>query len=437
MTKMSKTRFEKKAVEKLFRKSESRIKSLKISVAMMVGNESKNIARILRSLVNDFEEIVLTHTVPIEEDDGTRGIVKRVQEHHNCLKTFELPEEGEFFVNTAFGKKIHFSNIRNFSISQATGDWILIADSDEKFLWNDSDINDLKKFIVTEAERRLDKKTYNSIAVPLYDIAGNRTQMQFNSVRLFRKGSVIYEGRVHNRPVSDGDAVFCPNIYFFHYGYDLSPDERKKKEERTCGLLEEEIKEDPENTRAMYFLLQSYAWHGRKSDAINIGKDYLERRERMLKEKGDKGFNNGAFYTMARLLINKATEEKNNKFLDEAKELIDEGLKVMPKSLDLLQCMTEFGAVANNAPYVQAGARGFMRNYESFDAVEQGEQFVHTYNADAYVYCAYQLSRLQIRESAVLLKRIGSMIGGVDQSFAAGIKTSINTDLEEVSKCKI
>lgn len=438
MSKSSTARKERKAKAKALKKNRKKLENMTISIAMMVKNEEKHLRRCLSSVIDHFDEIRVVDT---GSTDATLEILKEFEEEYANFGFDELKDIVEdpdaYFVDTEYGKKFDFSMGRNLSISRCTGDWIFILDADEKVIFNQSEIDDVKRFIATECYNG--KARYDAVAFPLYDIhgGGSAIQMQFNTVRIFKKGSVRYEGRVHNRPIIGTDSVFCPELYIFHYGYDMSDEERKAKEERTVGLLEADLREDPKNTRAMYFLLQSYAWHKRYEEAIEVGLKYvgLKNEPGYFDGRKDK-FNKGCYYPLIRLLIRKGAEEKNADAFKMVRELIDEANKELPGNLDILQSMVEYGATVGDASYIQAGARGYMTQYEKFDAISEGENFVHTYSPDAYVFCAYHLARYQLRESALLLQRIKPMLGACVPAYAKNIANNINQDLEEVFKCK-
>jgi len=436
MAKMSQARKQKKLKEKQINKKQVRIDKIKISVAMMVKNEEHNIIRCLRSLVKLFDhQIVIVDT---GSTDKTIEMIQKVAEHHPQIDLYHLKDlwltPEEYFEETEFGKELNFSKTRNLTIDLCICDWLIVIDADEKVNLNTESMKSLNEFIVIEGENL----NINSFAFALYDIHAQRTSMQFNAVRLFRKGRIHYEGRIHNRPIVNGDSVFCPYLYIFHYGYDLSTEQRKAKEERTCGLLEKDLADDPNNTRAMYFLVQSYAWHGRQTEAVKMGLKYLSYADKTGHFDGVvMKFNVGIYYTMIRLLVKESMTKKSPEMMKQARELLEEGLKKMPNDLDLMQCMTEWGAINGDAAYLQAGARGFMKAYEKFDATEQGENFVHTYTPDAYAYCVYQLARYQIKESQVFLGRVKAMLGSTEPVFGNAIAVSINKDLEEIQSCKI
>src|ERR1043165_7712525 len=83
----------------------------KLSLALIVKNEARCLARCLESVRGILDEIVVVDT---GSTDDTASIAKRY---------------GAKISNFAW--KDDFSIARNFALEQATGDWILVLDADE------------------------------------------------------------------------------------------------------------------------------------------------------------------------------------------------------------------------------------------------------------------------------------------------------------------
>ena len=215
-------------------------RNVTLSVCMMVKDEEHNLKRCLSSLNGIADELIIVDTgsndssVPIAESFGA--------------KVYHHPWENDF------------SKHRNQSIGYASGDWLLIFDADEElFLNSPSSASDLKDWLGKIPAECM------SAAIVLKDIQKDMQAMQFNSVRLFRRGSVVYEGTVHNTPkIINGkpEAVFCPFIYLKHYGYDLTPEQQSAKRDRTEGLLLKRLEKNPDDVVAMFYLIQAYTAYG-------------------------------------------------------------------------------------------------------------------------------------------------------------------------------
>lgn len=87
----------------------------RISVCMIVRNEVQSLPSALESVSKLAAEIIVVDT---GSEDGTQELLS----HYPKLKAFEIPWPE------------NFAQARNVSLAQATGDWILVLDADEKLL---------------------------------------------------------------------------------------------------------------------------------------------------------------------------------------------------------------------------------------------------------------------------------------------------------------
>src|SRR5471032_1210517 len=83
----------------------------KLSLAMIVKNEARCLARCLRSVASVVDEIVIVDT------GSTDNTIHIAEEFHAIV--------------TNFGWTNVFSAARNFALAQTTADWILVLDADE------------------------------------------------------------------------------------------------------------------------------------------------------------------------------------------------------------------------------------------------------------------------------------------------------------------
>ena len=211
------------------KKKKNREKKPTISLCMMVKNEEKLLARCLDSVKNYVDEIIIVDT---GSTDNTVEIAGTYTE-----KIYVHPWEEDF------------SKHRNQSISYATGDWIFILDADELLLPESGNT-------VLEAVKN---ESIDSVYVTVKSAFNkSRGEAVHNSIRIFRnRGIIHYEGKVHNRVVGEKASKIYP-ITLFHEGYNLSPEELRKKFIRTTTLLKKEIEENPGHPRAYHYLAASY-----------------------------------------------------------------------------------------------------------------------------------------------------------------------------------
>lgn len=145
-----------------------------LSLIIITKNSSRNIQKTITSIAQDMREIII---IDCGSTDETIGISKKyTNKIYNCT-----------FHND-------FSEIRNFGISKATGEWILVLDSDEELS------NEARKRIRTlAANDDIDgywfrRKTYISDTTYLK----HGLFYPDYQLRLFRnKKKYAYHGRVH------------------------------------------------------------------------------------------------------------------------------------------------------------------------------------------------------------------------------------------------
>lgn len=171
----------------------------KLSVVINTLNEAANLPRALASIANFASEVVV---VDMKSDDETRQIAEKFG-----AKVFE--HERTNYVEPA----------RNFAISKATGDWILILDADEEL-----PVTLLTKIkSITESDSagdyyRLPRK---NIIFGKW-IKHSRWWPDFN-IRLFKKGAVSWNEIIHSVPITQGrgvDLAADEKLAIIHHHYE-------------------------------------------------------------------------------------------------------------------------------------------------------------------------------------------------------------------------
>lgn len=170
----------------------------KISVVINTLNEEKNLPRAIASVKKLADEIVV---VDMESTDKTREIAKKTG-----AKVFTHKPTG--YVEPA----------RNFALSKATGDWILILDADEE--------------IPTDLSQELKQISANSESADFYRLP--RKNIVFDkwlqhsrwwpdyNVRFFRKGAVKWLDTIHSVPQTEGMGAELPaeeRLAIIHHNY--------------------------------------------------------------------------------------------------------------------------------------------------------------------------------------------------------------------------
>ena len=369
-----------------------------LSVCMMIKDEEANLKRCLSSLNGIADELVVV-------DTGSSDNSVSIAESFGA-KVYHHPWEDDF------------SKHRNQSISYASGDWLMIFDADEElFLTGSSSALDLKKWLGEVPAECV------SAAITLHDIQKNMQAMQFNSVRFFHKGSVRYEGIVHNTPkIISGkpEAAFCPLISIKHYGYDLTPEKAAIKRARTEGLLLKRLETNPDDVVAMFYLSQAYVAYNELSKAA----EYIERYAETSERTGVRF--NGSIYCTAIHTYRKLLDKKN------AQKWLLAGLKEYPEDLDILMNMTEYGVWVQDINLMVKGAKGFLRAYENYqnNPIIAGNRFTYANTPQSACYCMFHLSMGMLQQGCHMLDKLGSALDETQEEFNSGMRADVAQVLE-------
>ncbi|MHC4295533.1 MAG: glycosyltransferase, partial [Planctomycetota bacterium] len=201
-----------------------------ISACLMVKNEEELLPQCLDSIRHWVDEIIVV-------DTGSSDRTVEVAQSYGA-RIFHQPWEG------------NFSKHRNYSVEQATGDWILIIDADECI--DKEDIGQIRQ-LLTRSEHRV-------ISINVYNVGGkNEETVTFlPSVRFFKRElGLKYEGIVHNLlKVPPDEPILRTGVRLKHYGYGLSAEKMKSKFERSRALLEKQLEEAPDNYYAHFHYAQ-------------------------------------------------------------------------------------------------------------------------------------------------------------------------------------
>jgi tetratricopeptide (TPR) repeat protein len=266
-----------------------------ISLCMMVKNEEKFLSQCLDSVRNYVDEIIIVDT---GSTDGTVEIAEKYTD-----KIYLHPWEEDF------------SKHRNQSISYATGNWIFILDADE--VLSPESGNAVLEAIKDESIDSIYATVKNSFDK-------SRGEAVHNSIRIFRNNGIIhYEGRVHNRVVGEKASKIYP-ITLFHEGYNLPPEESRKKFIRTTTILKKEIEENPQHPRAHHYLAASYLSEEMYDKALDSAIKAIDL--------ADQGNFNDHIYLWSHFIAGLSYIKTNR--VDEAEKICLKAIRQNPKHLD-------------------------------------------------------------------------------------------------------
>lgn len=168
-----------------------------LSVVITAWNEAPNLARAVRSVSGLADEVVVVDT---ESTDDTVKIAKSL----GC-KVFR-------HANTRIVEPV-----RNFSISKASGDWILLLDADEE----------VTPSLASEIRQIIAGNKYDFCRLPRQNIIFGHWITTGHwwpdyVYRLFKKGSVTWQDTIHSVPRTVGTGYDFPGLEKFalvHHNY--------------------------------------------------------------------------------------------------------------------------------------------------------------------------------------------------------------------------
>lgn len=156
----------------------------KISAVICTWNEETNLPDCLDSL-GFADEVVIVDT---QSTDGTKKIAKE-----NADKFFEHKNLGIV------------EPVRNFAISKAAGEWVLIVDADER----------IPLSLAQELKNIVDEDRADYVRLPRSNHIFGRVMKHSRwwpdyNIRFFKKGSVTWQDAIHSIPITNGRGIDLP-----------------------------------------------------------------------------------------------------------------------------------------------------------------------------------------------------------------------------------
>ncbi|MBD2017322.1 glycosyltransferase [Microcoleus sp. FACHB-53] len=227
----------------------------KLSLCMIVKNEQQNLSRCLDSVKPYVDEIIIIDT---GSQDGTPEIAL----HYGAnLKFFEWCDD--------------FAGARNYSISQATGNWILVLDADEELVVTK---DELRGQLTSQPEFL----AYSLIRTEVHDQEG---MTPLYTLRLFRNlPELRYVNRFHeqlqyqNQPIQPHLIGHLESPRIVHYGY-AEQQVLQKNLTRNIPILESIRKKEGLSLMLLYCLAGMYNATQQPEQAQEC---YVEAFERLL-----------------------------------------------------------------------------------------------------------------------------------------------------------
>ncbi len=208
-------------------------KQTKISALLITYNEEKHIADVIKNI--DFADEIIV--VDGESTDNTISLLKEFPRVKVIQRAFK-----------------NFADQRNYAIKQATHDWILFIDADERisaplkqeFL---DAINGQSAIVAYMFKRRF---YFNKKVIRYSGLQSDTTY------RLFKKDFARYDDNkiVHESLIVNGKSAVLKN-YMLHYSYTSNSD-YKRKMENYATLKAEELHAKGRQTTIFHFIFRPF-----------------------------------------------------------------------------------------------------------------------------------------------------------------------------------
>lgn len=305
-----------------------------ISACIIGKDEGTLLPQCLESIKDLCDEIVFF-------DTGSTDRTPEIAESYGC-KMVEVDNLDEYFIEIDGEMRPHFSKMRNRVFEDATGDWYLIIDCDEKLLNFDINPQEFKK-------RLADILPGVGALVFTINEEHNGSIASWLGMRLIRaSANPYYENYVHNKLKCEGLAAGT-DIQLMHYGYHLPPDKMEQKRARTKDLLLKRIEEDENDYNAYYYLCQIAQGDKQWQDSVDYGRKCFELLP--ISDPEDMQYYATLYFWVANSYIRLWVERSEDQSYDgidggNAKQWILQGLEFFPDDVDLNYCMVMFSCMS-------------------------------------------------------------------------------------------
>lgn len=272
-----------------------------ISLCMIVKNEEKHLARCLSSVKDIVDEMIIVDT------GSTDNTIEIAKSFNALIYQYEWDN--------------NFSNARNFSLSFATKEWIMLMDADDEFSKKDEE-----KFInlinTSNSHGHYFKTLSYAGERPGNDIVSNLNLRLLRNINKYKFVGAIHEQISFIDGVIDYKNFTTENINIFHYGYLNSVASEKNKRQRNISIIEKELSKDADNTFHLFNLGNEYSAMGNYEKAFELFNKAYKKLD----------FNSGfAPKLVIRRIIALEQLGKDKEALDS----IEEGLSKYPRYTDV------------------------------------------------------------------------------------------------------
>jgi glycosyltransferase involved in cell wall biosynthesis len=223
-----------------------------LSLCMIARDEEKLLERCISSVRDFADEIIIADT---GSKDRTAEIAKKYTDN---VYNFEWADD--------------FSAARNFSISKATKDWILVLDADETIA--EDDMKKLKELIQeSDADAyRLIQRNYsystkgNPVPGDYAPASGYRSYFPSVLTRLFRNKGYKFSNKVHELVEDSIKGKIVNSGIAIHH----MRDDSKDRDALYIRLCEKQIQDEPESPKPYYELAKIHSSRKEYPKAIEL-----------------------------------------------------------------------------------------------------------------------------------------------------------------------
>lgn len=218
---------------------------MNLSVCIITKNEKENLKQCLQKLTGYGFELVVVDT------GSTDGTIPMALEYTDAVYEFPWCDD--------------FAKAKNYAVSQASNDMVLVLDSDE--FVTKIDVVKLEDQLKENAAwvGRIQRKNF------MRQNQGEMEALEYIN-RIFNRNLYHYEGRIHEQLVANDKKAYrtyrAP-VEIDHGGYFLSEEEKRNKALRNITLLMKSLEEQGEDPYLLYQLGKSYYMMGEYAAACD------------------------------------------------------------------------------------------------------------------------------------------------------------------------
>ncbi|KLU62985.1 SPBc2 prophage-derived glycosyltransferase SunS [Peptococcaceae bacterium CEB3] len=222
---------------------------LSLSLCLITRDEEQSLPACLESIRDLAAEIIVV-------DTGSRDETIQIAAAAGA-RIFHFPWSGDF------------SAARNYALSQAHGDWVLVLDADER----------LQVVEHTTLRGLLDNEGADGYYLEIQNSLAPGLVSHDKAVRLFRnKPCYRFRGAIHEQiapsilEYGGPERLACAPLVLLHEGYTPEKMKLKRKSERNIEILERELRLQPDDPFLLYCLgLEHY-----QNNQVGQGLAHLE-----------------------------------------------------------------------------------------------------------------------------------------------------------------